>query len=75
MMLESSKGRVMPSNANRDGRERFRARLLDPISVSFRRDWDPRPGGQAVSSSEKQAIRDRLARELTAVTPIHRGLS
>jgi hypothetical protein len=38
--------------------------MLDPISVSFRRDWDPRPGGQAVSPSEKQAIRDGLAREL-----------
>jgi len=113
----------MRSNANRDGRERFRARfiafvlsaaaalvsaiatdalgddkpfcvneeglvrvgiegiqqvyarpgtrlsgytkiMLDPINVSFRRDWDPRPGGQSVSSTEKQAIRDRLAREL-----------
>lgn len=124
MMLESRKGRVMRSKADRDGRERFRARLitfvlsgaaalvsvtavtdalgddkpicvneeglvrvsiegiqqvyarpgaklsgytkimLDPISVSFRRDWDPRPGGQAVSASEKQAIRDGLAREL-----------
>lgn len=38
--------------------------MLDPIEVAFRKDWDPRPGGVAVSAKEKQAIRDGLARAL-----------
>ncbi len=38
--------------------------LLDPIEVSFRKDWDPKPGGRPVSAAEKQNIRDGLARVL-----------
>src|SRR5690348_9532137 len=38
--------------------------MLDPIEVAFRKDWDPRPGGVAVSAKEKQDIRDGLARVL-----------
>ncbi len=38
--------------------------MLDPIEVAFRKDWNPRPGGVAVSAKEKQDIRDGLARVL-----------
>jgi hypothetical protein len=38
--------------------------LLDPIEVSFRRDWNPRPGGWPITAEEKQKIRDGLARIL-----------
>jgi Protein of unknown function (DUF3313) len=38
--------------------------LLDPIEVSFRKDWDPKPGGWPVSAEEKQNIREGLARVL-----------
>ena len=38
--------------------------MLDPIEVSFRKGWDPRPGGVAVNAKEKQEIRDGLARVL-----------
>jgi hypothetical protein len=36
--------------------------LLDPIEVSFRRNWDPKPGGWPIGADEKQQIRDGLAR-------------
>jgi hypothetical protein len=36
--------------------------LLDPIEVSFRRSWDPKPNGWPISAEEKQEIRDGLAR-------------
>jgi hypothetical protein len=36
--------------------------LLEPIEVSFRRDWNPTPGGWPISAEEKQQIRDSLAR-------------
>jgi hypothetical protein len=38
--------------------------FLDPIDVSFRKDWSPAPAGQPISASEKQEIRDGLARVL-----------
>jgi Protein of unknown function (DUF3313) len=38
--------------------------LLDPIEVSFRKSWNPRPGGQVISPAERQQIRDGLARIL-----------
>jgi Protein of unknown function (DUF3313) len=38
--------------------------MLDPIEVSFRKDWNPKPGGSPVSAAEKQDIRDGLARVL-----------
>jgi len=38
--------------------------MLEPIEVAFRKDWDPRPGGIAISAKEKQDIRDGLARVL-----------
>lgn len=38
--------------------------MLDPIEVSFVKNWDPRPGGQPISASERLQIRDGLAQIL-----------
>jgi len=38
--------------------------LLDPIEVSFRKSWDPQPGGRPITADEKQQIRAGLARIL-----------
>ncbi len=38
--------------------------MLDPIEVAFRKDWNPKPSGVAVTAEEKQNIRDGLARVL-----------
>ena len=35
--------------------------LLDPIEVSFKRSWNPQPGGMPISADEKQHIREGLA--------------
>jgi hypothetical protein len=40
----------------------YRKILLDPIEVSFRKDWNPNPGGFSVSATDKQEIREGLAR-------------
>jgi uncharacterized protein DUF3313 len=48
-------------NANLSAYEKV---LLDPIEVSFRKNWDPHPGGQPISAAERQQIRDGLARIL-----------
>jgi hypothetical protein len=36
--------------------------LLEPIEVSFRRNWNPNPGGWPISTEEKEQIREGLAR-------------
>jgi hypothetical protein len=38
--------------------------MLDPIEVSFRKNWNPRPGGQPISADERLKIRTGLARIL-----------
>jgi hypothetical protein len=40
----------------------YRKIMLDPIEVSFRKDWNPNPGGFSVSATDKQEIRQGLAR-------------
>ncbi|HKZ73665.1 MAG TPA: DUF3313 family protein [Steroidobacteraceae bacterium] len=38
--------------------------LLDPIEISFRKHWDPKPAGWPIGADEKQEIREGLARIL-----------
>ncbi len=38
--------------------------MLDPIEVSFRKDWNPAPAGMPISAQEKNDIREGLARVL-----------
>jgi hypothetical protein len=38
--------------------------LLDPIEVSIRKDWDPRPAGRPISVAARQRIKEGLARVL-----------
>ncbi|MEO8063524.1 MAG: DUF3313 family protein [Pseudomonadota bacterium] len=42
----------------------YDAVMLDPIEVSFSKNWKPRADGQTVSAAERQQIRDGLARIL-----------
>jgi hypothetical protein len=48
-------------NANLSAYEKI---LLDPIEVSFRREWGAEPGHWPISPEEKQQIREGLARIL-----------
>ncbi len=36
--------------------------MLDPVEVSFRKDWKPDPAGGPITAEERQTIRDGLAK-------------